>query len=200
MNQKNSLTNHLRQARKGCLESRNLVGRWLLNHVKMRVEALAKRQPLPDSNSAISSEVLIKLVKSNALVQAPNRRYLIGATTQALVEVIADTARRLDRKKRKSSGHRIPAELMVEILQAKGLDVTGLADAIQDLAAQGSLGARRAQVVVLRYFGGLRVSEIADELGVSLSTVESDWRAARVWLFKELHVDESMPQADKRPF
>ncbi len=46
--------------------------------------------------------------------------------------------------------------------------------------------ARAAQVVELRYFGGLELDEVAQTLGVSLATVKRDWALARAWLAREL--------------
>ena len=48
------------------------------------------------------------------------------------------------------------------------------------------LDERKSQVVELRFFGGLTIDEVAQYLGVSVSTVESDWRVARAWLGREL--------------
>ena len=48
------------------------------------------------------------------------------------------------------------------------------------------LNARQSQVMTLRYFGGLTVPEIAAALGVSVVTVERDWRLARAWLRGQL--------------
>jgi RNA polymerase sigma factor (sigma-70 family) len=45
---------------------------------------------------------------------------------------------------------------------------------------------RAAQVVMLRFFGGMSNSEVAEHLGVSLRTVEGDWTHARAWLKREL--------------
>ncbi len=57
-----------------------------------------------------------------------------------------------------------------------------------DLALErlAELDARSAEVVELRYFGGLTESEIADALGVSTATVKRDWEFARAWLLKQL--------------
>jgi RNA polymerase sigma factor (sigma-70 family) len=49
--------------------------------------------------------------------------------------------------------------------------------------------ATKARIVVLRFFAGLTMQEIAEDLGVSKSTVERDWRFIRAWLYDEL--DES---------
>jgi len=49
-----------------------------------------------------------------------------------------------------------------------------------------ALDARKANVVQLRYFGGLSLEEAADALGISIMTVRRDWRAAKAWLFDRL--------------
>ena len=46
---------------------------------------------------------------------------------------------------------------------------------------------RKNQLAELRFFGGLSLAEAAEALGISPATAERDWRAARAWLFKELH-------------
>jgi DNA-directed RNA polymerase specialized sigma24 family protein len=45
---------------------------------------------------------------------------------------------------------------------------------------------RKAQVVELRYFGGLSVPETAEALSVSVPTVMRDWSTAKAWLYREL--------------
>ncbi len=56
-------------------------------------------------------------------------------------------------------------------------------DALDRLA---ELSQRQSQVMTLRYFGGLTVPEVAAALGVSVITIERDWRLARAWLSGEL--------------
>jgi RNA polymerase sigma factor (sigma-70 family) len=63
------------------------------------------------------------------------------------------------------------------------LDVIALDEALERLAETHP---RPAQVVELRFFGGLPVPEVAQTLGVSDTTVESDWRFARAWLRGQL--------------
>jgi RNA polymerase sigma-70 factor (ECF subfamily) len=45
---------------------------------------------------------------------------------------------------------------------------------------------RKAQIVEMRFFGGLTVEEIGDALKVSTGTIKRDWRAAKAWLYREL--------------
>jgi RNA polymerase sigma factor (TIGR02999 family) len=66
-------------------------------------------------------------------------------------------------------------------------DLVALDEALEALAR---LNERKAQVVELRFFGGLTVEETAHVLGVSTDTVERDWKLAKAWLLRELRGDE----------
>ena len=66
---------------------------------------------------------------------------------------------------------------------SKPVDFVDLNAALDEL---GALSPRQAQVVELRYFGGLEIPEVAAVLGVSEPTVVRDWRVARAWLFERL--------------
>ena len=59
-----------------------------------------------------------------------------------------------------------------------------LDDALDALAR---LDARRAQVIELRFFGGLSLDEAAHVLDVSVATVRRDWSLAQAWLYRELN-------------
>jgi DNA-directed RNA polymerase specialized sigma24 family protein len=61
-----------------------------------------------------------------------------------------------------------------------------LEDALGKLAV---IDPRKAQVVELRYFGGLNNAEVADVLKISANTVMRDWNMAQAWLFRELSRD-----------
>ena len=63
------------------------------------------------------------------------------------------------------------------------LDVFALNEALSRLSG---MNARQAQIVELRYFGGLTIEETAELLGISPKTVKRDWEMARVWLHAEL--------------
>jgi RNA polymerase sigma-70 factor (ECF subfamily) len=70
------------------------------------------------------------------------------------------------------------------------LDVLAIDESLRRLEA---LDRRKASVVEMKLFGNLTTEEAAEVLGVSVSTVESDWRMARAWLSRELG------DADGRP-
>ena len=67
--------------------------------------------------------------------------------------------------------------------ESRSAELVALDEALEELAA---FDQRRAQVVELRYFGGLTMQEIAEVLNVHVNTVLRDWTAARAWLFGRL--------------
>ncbi len=70
---------------------------------------------------------------------------------------------------------------------ANHLDVLELNDALESLSGERP---RAAQVVELKFFGGLTSEEIGEQIGVSVRTVKSDWRFAKAWLYRELGTDQ----------
>lgn len=94
---------------------------------------------------------------------------------------LVDRARRRKAQKRGGvAGRGMPLHISVAD-GANTLDLVDLNDALEALAREDS---RAAQVVELRFFGGLTGNEIADELGISLRTVNTDWQFAKAWLYR----------------
>jgi RNA polymerase sigma factor (TIGR02999 family) len=115
------------------------------------------------------------------------RNHFCAAAALAMRHVLVDHARRRGRLRR--GGGAQPVTLATHIADPAGeergaaLDVLDLDDALRRLEATH---ARCAQVVTLRYFGGLTNREAADALGVGEATVERDWRFAKAWLHRAL--------------
>jgi RNA polymerase sigma-70 factor, ECF subfamily len=79
----------------------------------------------------------------------------------------------------KVSFHVFPLDGVLAYFEEKNLDFIALDEALNRLS---SVNERQGLVVVLRFFAGLPAAQVADVLGVSVSTVEGDWRFARAWL------------------
>jgi RNA polymerase sigma-70 factor, ECF subfamily len=71
----------------------------------------------------------------------------------------------------------------IDVPRERSLELIALDDALSDLAR---LDARQSQVIELRFFAGLSISETAEALGVSEATVNRDWITGRAWLLHEL--------------
>jgi RNA polymerase sigma factor (TIGR02999 family) len=108
----------------------------------------------------------------------PSRAHFYAFASRAMRHILVDHARRAGAEKRGGDRVKIPME---EHLAAAGdrADVLGIDEAVDRLAERHP---RMAQVVELRFFGGLSVNEVAQVLGASVRTVEREWTRARAYL------------------
>ena len=112
-----------------------------------------------------------------------DRSQMLAAGATIIRRLLVDYARSRKRLKRGGDdGRGIPLHISVAD-NAKGLDVLELNDALEALAEAMP---RAARIVELRFFGGLTSDEAAEQLGVSLRTVNNDWKFAKAWLYREL--------------
>jgi RNA polymerase sigma-70 factor, ECF subfamily len=131
--------------------------------------------------TALINEAYLRLVQHGA--DWHNREHFIGAAAQVMRRVLVDYAR--SHRAQCRAGNLKKVELNEELaISPERLDeVTALDEALKRLAEENP---RQAQVVELRYFGGLSVEEIAAHLGIAPRSVKRDWSLAKIWLFKEL--------------
>jgi RNA polymerase sigma factor (TIGR02999 family) len=90
----------------------------------------------------------------------------------------------------KRGSGRIPVsldDLQVAVHQ-EAAEVVALHDALERLQAMDE---RKSKVIEMRYFGGLSIEETAEVLGVSIITVNRDFRLARTWLMREMSAEQS---------
>lgn len=132
--------------------------------------------------TALVHEAFVKLVESDGQDWADRTHFFAVAAT-AMRQILTDHARARAAEKRGGDWARITLHEGALSAESKDLDLIALDDALTELAEHD---ARKHRVVELRFFGGLTAEETARILHVSLTTVESDWRAARVWLQMKL--------------
>jgi RNA polymerase sigma factor (TIGR02999 family) len=137
--------------------------------------------------TALVHEALLRLLRPDALGGAQNRAQLLAAAARAMRRVLVDHARRRAADKRGGGQPPLLLDEALDYFTEQRLDLLALHEALDRLA---ELHARQAQVVELRFFGGFTVEEIAAQLQMSVSTVESDYRKAAAFL-RSLLVDES---------
>jgi RNA polymerase sigma factor (TIGR02999 family) len=138
--------------------------------------------------AALLNEAYLRLLGQDALAGAPNRRYFFAAAARAMRQVLVEHARRRAAEKRGGAQQRLPLDAVLDHFRAQHLDVLRVHEALEQLAA---LHARQSQVVLLRFFGGCTLEEVAEQLGVSVATVQGDFRLARAWLRQHLEGDDS---------
>jgi RNA polymerase sigma-70 factor (ECF subfamily) len=134
--------------------------------------------------TAVVHEAYLRLIPQRT-IPWENRAHFYGIAARMMRRVLVDHARRRQAAKRSDrEAHAVPLSEIVEPAPAVDLvDVLSLHNALSELA---ELDARQANIVEMRYFGGLTVEEIADCLKISPATVKREWATARLWLRRRM--------------
>ena len=151
---------------------------------QLAAQKLAQEKPGQTLQAtALVHEAYLRLVGDQ---QFENRRHVFAAAAEAMRRILVENARRKGRQRH--GGGRQRQALDPDALAAAGPDeeVLALHDALEQFAARDPL---KAQLVELRFFGGLTLAEAAECLGVSLSTADRAWRYARAWLYAAMSGD-----------
>ncbi len=109
--------------------------------------------------------------------------HFFAAAARAMRDILVDEARRKAAQKRGGDRERVELEGVAASIEPPEEDILALEEALGRLEKGDP---RKGQLVTLRYFAGLSMGEAAAVLGVSLSTVEREWRYARAWLYREV--------------
>lgn len=138
------------------------------------------------TSTALVHELVMKLLGDQRL-PPKNRSQFLAYASQAMRNLLIDHARSKGRQKRGGKQQVFSFEEALVAAQDQSEQLLHLNDVLEDLATAHP---RKAQVVEMRYFGGLPLAEIAQALDVSLATVKRDWDVARTLLLHELKADE----------
>lgn len=112
-----------------------------------------------------------------------NRRHFFFAAARAMRDIVVERARTAIRRGERTLRRPLDADTLASTVESEPDDVLALNESLHRLAA---VDERAHQVVVLRFFSGLSLAQIADVLDVTQRTVDRDWRFARSWLFDAL--------------
>lgn len=132
--------------------------------------------------TALVHESFIRLVGIAEIEWQSRRHFLLMAATM-MRRILTDHARSRMRLKRGGAWKKVIEVDERQLSLSSDDDVLSVHEALGKLEA---IDPRQAQIVELRFFGGLSQAEVADALGVSLRTVEAEWAFAKAWLRKEL--------------
>jgi len=187
MGKRTDITTLLNQASAGDTSAVNR----LIPMVYDELRALAQsylRHERPDLTlqaTALVHEAYFRLIQQER-VQWQGRAHFLALAAQAIRRILVDHARHHARAKRGGGRERVRLDEGVAVAAERDLDLVALDEALEKLAR---LQPRQAQIVELRFFGGLSLTEVAEYLHVSPRTVDGDWAMARAWLRRELRED-----------
>ena len=134
--------------------------------------------------TALVHEAYLRLVDQTR-VEWQGRAHFLAVAAVTIRRILIDHARGRNREKRGGGQEHLPLEEALSVPTGDGTtDVLELHDALERLA---DVDASKERVITLRFFGGMTMKEIAEVTGVSLPTVERQWRFGKAWLYKELN-------------
>jgi RNA polymerase sigma factor (TIGR02999 family) len=113
-----------------------------------------------------------------------NRAHFFAVAARAMRQILVSYARSQQAQKRGGGALKVDLDEAALVSPEESKEIVELHEALEQLA---TLDSRKAQVVELKYFGGLNYEEIAEVLKISRVTARRDWEFAKVWLYTELH-------------
>ncbi len=132
-------------------------------------------------SAALVHEVYLRLLDQRPF-DTDNRAHFLAVASRLMRQILVDHARSHGAAKR-GADRRVELDASLVLPQVRSTDVVALDDALTDLAR---LDEQQSRIVELRFFGGLSNEEIAEVLGISVSTVKRDWNVAKAWLTREM--------------
>jgi RNA polymerase sigma-70 factor (ECF subfamily) len=129
------------------------------------------------------SEVWIGFFAGRDSISEADLEEVYAQACQAMRNILIDHARRRRALKRGGDKRRVPLDVVLDRCARENLDVVLLRDALDELA---KVHRRAGAVFTLRFIGGFKIKEVADQLDVSVATVENEYALARGWLRKNL--------------
>jgi RNA polymerase sigma factor (TIGR02999 family) len=141
--------------------------------------AMVRREPgLSLSTGDLIHEAVARLISLNRIAWN-DQAHFMALAARMMRRALLDHVRGRRRLKREHQ----KVELTTGLAGEPDLELEGLNEALDRL---GSIDPERADIVEMRYFGGMEIADIARVLGVSESTVKRRWNGARLWLLEAL--------------
>jgi RNA polymerase sigma factor (TIGR02999 family) len=132
--------------------------------------------------TALVNEAYLRLADQTNLCWQ-NRAHFFAVAARAMRQILVSYARAQRSEKRGGGALKMELDEAAIVSPEQSKEIIDLHEALERLA---TLNSRKAQVVELKYFGGLNYDEMAEVLKISPVTVRRDWRFAKAWLHNEL--------------
>jgi RNA polymerase sigma factor (TIGR02999 family) len=161
----------------------------LYDEFRHMAAAYLRREPegITLQPTALVHEAFLKLVDQKR-VDWKGRTHFLAVGAQAMRRILVDQARKRKRAKRGFGRRRVVLNEQLALSTHNDRQLLAVDEALAELA---TIDPRQAEIVELRFFGGMTLAEVAAYLGVSKGTVDREWRMTRAWLRRELSEDQA---------
>jgi len=146
-------------------------------------QMLGQRADHTLQTTALVNEAYLRLT-SQTNPSWQSRAHFFAVAARAMRQILVNYAKSNQAQKRGGGALKVQLDEVAIVSPAESKEIVDLHEALERLA---TLDSRKAQVVELKYFGGLNYDEMAEVLKISRVTVRRDWEFARAWLHSELH-------------
>lgn len=188
LEKKKTFTLLLKETEKGQIEASNELFALVYDELKILAHAQFKGMKHHETmhTTALVHEAYLKLFHQDEL-KVENRVHFFALSAKVMRQILVDYYRKQSAEKRGGSGR---DETLNEALIAGTKPSEELLDLDFALTKLGKLNERLCTVVECKFFGSMKEEEIALFLGVTDRTVRNDWRKARMWLSRELALED----------
>lgn len=156
---------------------------------KLAAAKLAQEKPGQTLQAtALVHEAYLRLVGAETAQHWNSRGHFFGAAAEAIRRILIENARRKNRIKHGGDLQRVDMELIELPTRMTSDELISLDAALEELKAEDPV---KAQLVTLRYFGGMMIEEASELLGISRVTAHRYWEYARAWLRQRMTQDQT---------
>jgi RNA polymerase sigma factor (TIGR02999 family) len=162
----------------------------LLPLVYEQLRRLAERKmrhERPDQTlqaTALVHEAYLRLVDETRVCHWDGRWHFFAAAAEAMRRILIDRARQRSRLKRGGGRKRVALDELELTVDQRPEELLALDEALEKLAGTHP---QKAQLVKLRYFGGLTIEQAAAALGISTATADRHWAYSKAWLYRHVN-------------
>ena len=183
------ITRFLQEWNDGNEDAKELLLPYVYDELKRQARSLMKGERTNHTlqPTALVHEAFLRLSEQSG-IGWKNRHHFFGISCRLMRQILIDHARKHTAGKRGSNIIHFSIDDVQIPVEERAASIIALDDALQKLA---EFDERQAQVVEMRFFGGLNNQEIADALNINERTVRREWQTARLWLLRELERDST---------
>lgn len=183
--QLSSITKILQNWNDGDEEAKELLLPFVYDELKKQARYLMSKERSNHTlqPTALVHEAFMKLSEQSG-IEWKNRSHFYGIAARLMRQILVDHARSHAADKRGNNPVHFSIDDVQIPIEERAGSILAIDDVLQRLA---ELDEKQAQIVEMRFFGGLSNDEIAEALNISKRTVGREWESAKLWLFRELN-------------